>query len=1129
MSREIDSAIVEYINKLKKREIKSYNEIPEEYYSCQDIVEITRSLGLRKTTKCGYDIISNSFFTEEIIITTNYAHELIEKEITNNFTDFQTYFEFLQGNIYDNACYFYYDFTPDIISRFQIDIDRINNRSTLNYTIDDCLPEISKDEKEEFDKIESQMSLRKKWINKYNACNTYEELISLNKKHKASKDDTNEEFYLWNYINHHGQNSFDAILRFVCSGQYPAYKLEKALCFLYEIKYLLKEYNYTAGAVSTNKRHNSQFKQMVDEIVNSRVITKTLKYFDKYTHYYCIKTEIYLNDTLNKRPIAELYKYFETFSEFANFLDNDLSDCDFSKAYTLSLDLSLYKINTTIKLPINTLSNLKKLVSKRYNRIKSRFEVVIKWYSQGDIEVFERKEAFKYFFDFVKFLNNDLSSADLLFCDGLENITDFSALNLTKARIQSSLAKRLGFKCVRYEALNDDAEYFWAASNNEAETNAILKTDRSDLLKTVSSINERKIYYITDLHLMHRLNNANCITYEDCVYVVQSIIDNLLGSVSRAFILIGGDVSSAFWLYKLFIVLLRQTIDELHINAKVVFVLGNHELWEFQGHSLSNIVSKYRRLLSEYNMYLIQNEVLYLDEGDNILFISQKELTELIDKEIRERLRAARVILFGGIGFSGYNADFNANNGIYRSTISREEELAESINFEYLYDKVCSCLFDKNIIVLTHMPYSDWHKDKFRQNDYVYVSGHNHRNDFYDDGVIRIYADNQIGYRTECSRLKFFYIDYMYDWFSVYGDGIHLITREDYINFHRGKNLKLTFNRDINKLYMLKKNNYYCFIHENFAGGLSILNGGSLRSLSINDIQWYYDNMDIEIAFIKSPLDKFQSIQLQISKIIKEIGGSGYIHGAIVDIDFHNHIYINPYDWTITPYFAFDIIEKYIYPNLPSLLKSKCPSLYANYNKLLSNRQPNALSFKNSETGLTIKPELYLSTDIYAASRELKKMQKLNSNILSTWYDNISGIKKLPEKKNVHPAIGQTKMMKCGMMATIIAYTNYEDITVEFEDGTKVEHVGKNKFTNGMIKNPNLYTEKKSTAKSVYKRKSSYIGKTKFMNCGLKATVIEDLGCKDITVQFEDGLIRKHRRRDHFDLGKIAHNIDDDK
>ena len=57
----------------------------------------------------------------------------------------------------------------------------------------------------------------------------------------------------------------------------------------------------------------------------------------------------------------------------------------------------------------------------------------------------------------------------------------------------------------------------------------------------------------------------------------------------------------------------------------------------------------------------------------------------------------------------------------------------------------------------------------------------------------------------------------------------------------------------------------------------------------------------------------------------------------------------------------------------------------------------------------------------------------------------------------------------------------------------------------------------------MYAKKDSYVGKTNIMNCGLKATVIEDFGCKDLTVQFEDGLIRKHRRRDHFDLGKIAH------
>ena len=40
----------------------------------------------------------------------------------------------------------------------------------------------------------------------------------------------------------------------------------------------------------------------------------------------------------------------------------------------------------------------------------------------------------------------------------------------------------------------------------------------------------------------------------------------------------------------------------------------------------------------------------------------------------------------------------------------------------------------------------------------------------------------------------------------------------------------------------------------------------------------------------------------------------------------------------------------------------------------------------------------YLETDIYKASREIKKMQKLSSKVLTTWYDNIPGGKELLEK-----------------------------------------------------------------------------------------------------------------------------------
>ena len=50
--------------------------------------------------------------------------------------------------------------------------------------------------------------------------------------------------------------------------------------------------------------------------------------------------------------------------------------------------------------------------------------------------------------------------------------------------------------------------------------------------------------------------------------------------------------------------------------------------------------------------------------------------------------------------------------------------------------------------------------------------------------------------------------------------------------------------------------------------------------------------------------------------------------------------------------------------------------------------------------------------------------------------------------------------MKCDMTTTIIAYMNHNDISVKFEDDTIVEHIHKDRFTNGTIKNPNMPTEK---------------------------------------------------------------------
>ena len=166
------------------------------------------------------------------------------------------------------------------------------------------------------------------------------------------------------------------------------------------------------------------------------------------------------------------------------------------------------------------------------------------------------------------------------------------------------------------------------------------------------------------------------------------------------------------------------------------------------------------------------------------------------------------------------------------------------------------------------------------------------------------------------------------------------------------------------------------------------MNGGALKKLPINDINYYYERMNSIIAYIKSPLDKFMSIQKQIANEIKAIGGSGNIHGNIIDIDFFNHVYVNPYNLTLTSYFAKDMIYKKVYQSIPELLKANCPALYENYIKLLKNKTKISFAINDHiNQELDITPDIYLATDIYKTSREIQKMQKLSSNILTTWYE----------------------------------------------------------------------------------------------------------------------------------------------
>lgn len=104
---------------------------------------------------------------------------------------------------------------------------------------------------------------------------------------------------------------------------------------------------------------------------------------------------------------------------------------------------------------------------------------------------------------------------------------------------------------------------------------------------------------------------------------------------------------------------------------------------------------------------------------------------------------------------------------------------------------------------------------------------------------------------------------------------------------------------------------------------------------------------------------------------------------------------------------------------------------------------------------------------------------------------------------------GQRKIMKCGLYATVIEDRGAHDIDVQFDDGTIVRNKDRANFNKGNISVP---------------RSTSILGMTKMMNNGMAATVIADNGWDNIDIQFENGVVVRHKRREHFKRGSISFN-----
>lgn len=104
--------------------------------------------------------------------------------------------------------------------------------------------------------------------------------------------------------------------------------------------------------------------------------------------------------------------------------------------------------------------------------------------------------------------------------------------------------------------------------------------------------------------------------------------------------------------------------------------------------------------------------------------------------------------------------------------------------------------------------------------------------------------------------------------------------------------------------------------------------------------------------------------------------------------------------------------------------------------------------------------------------------------------------------------LGEKYKNKNGDTMAIIAYRSASDIDIKFEDGTIVEHKRYSNFIRG----------------NIAKEQSDRCGEITKNNEGYSMKIIEYLGNNNITVQFEDGTIVKHKQYSNFKKGAILKN-----
>ncbi len=550
------------------------------------------------------------------------------------------------------------------------------------------------------------------------------------------------------------------------------------------------------------------------------------------------------------------------------------------------------------------------------------------------------------------------------------------------------------------------------------ESLPVMYKSRSMVLHELSEDSTvQTIYYISDIHIEHQilekaqkeLNKRADIPQTSLQVEFNAIISELLEKEidemiegKSGLLLIGGDVADSINCSRQFYSILSE-----RWSGKIVSVLGNHELWDgtspydwlnpnFQARKVEEIVGDYREMINSFwKNYFLENELLIKYKNGKYCTISENDILEATPEDLRDIICKSSLVVLGGIGYSGLNEYYNSDMGLYRKTIiSLDEDIRRANMFCAVYNKVKQCAYDKQIIVLTHTPVYDWTKEPCHEN-WIYINGHTHHNSIINNknGAI-VLSDNQVGYKPRKWKLNAFTTDRLrYDPFESYSDGIYKITSEEYKEFNQGRGISCDGCNYEGNLYALKRNGMYMFVLES-TRSLCLMVGGARRKLERDDIQYYYDNMEVYGQRVLEAVKPYQKVMQQISQEVQNFGGTGTIHGCIVDISWFSHIYVNPFDGKITSYWALDTLSRIAYDDIKELLEVNEPELLKSFLLECNNHAlpliEKHLMTKNNCTDLALLPQWVFGMEMYASSRVMKSVQYVwEQNVIRIWNDDV--------------------------------------------------------------------------------------------------------------------------------------------